>query len=237
MTAVWFTYGLDGPPLLESVAAFRRAAGPGWRVAIADEDRLPLAPETLAAAAPDIYFRTSFPRGRSLVGWPCVFGMLATMQDLAGEDGILKVDSDTLVLSLGWLDTTAPACGFMRGLHAYLSGLAYWLSADAIRTIRASLASRLTEAAASVPEDQAITAEALWRHGLAARVHSWDTGFVGSWQYTPGEPARCASKSVITFGTRVLIEGKCASQKRETMALQMARFRRSLTSTASGGSD
>lgn len=231
---VWFTYGPDGPCLVESVAAFRDAL-PNAIVAIADDAAYPVTRETLSLVAPDIRHTTDFPRRGNLNGWPAVRGILSTIRRLCretGAEGAIKIDSDTLVMDGRWLDRTAPMCGFLSGQWAYLFGLAYWLRADAAARIEQGIASRWVGENIRVPEDQTISTEAFRAYGPAVLAHSWTAGMSANWQYRDGEDQRCAGKSVVTFGAKRLAPGKCGDEKREQIALAMAKFRRSAATIA-----
>lgn len=229
--AAWFTYQLDGPCLIESVGAFRDRF-PDAVVAVADDLASPLTEETLSVIRPDLLTRTDFPRKGNLNGWPAIHGILQTLLSFcreAGADGVVKIDSDTLLVDDRWVDRSAPMCGFLSGRHAYLYGLAYWLRADAIPVIQAGLSSRWLEPGFPAPEDQCISTEAFRQFGSAILAHSWGAGMAANWQYTDGEFDRCAGRSVIHFGARRLAGGKCGSEQRERVALAMARFRAAAT--------
>jgi hypothetical protein len=230
MTALWFSFADDGPCLIESVAQFRSIA-PGWRVVIADDAKKPISDATLALVRPDRYMRTTFHRGSSLNGWEAVFGVLDTFREVA-SDGVLKVDSDTLVMNLDWLDRSSPMCGFMGGRFAAIYGMAYWMRADAIKTAQESLAGRWRDEGWQAGEDWCISCETLWHYGRECRMHTWDKGLASGWQYKDGESERCRDKSVITFGNRKMIPGKCNAEKRERVALEMAKFRRAFDTRA-----
>lgn len=228
MIGVWFTFGPDGPALIESVAAFRAAGGS--RVAIFDEQREPVADGVLDLIRPDLRQKTVWNRGRNLRGWQNVFAELAAMEIAAielGGEGVVKIDSDTLVLELDWIDPKAPMSGFMAGGEAFLFGLAYHLRVDAIRAIRASMEGRHRNPKEQVAEDRAISCEALWLYGQAVNVNGWQHGKAGGWDYgrTPEEKyQRCAA---ITFGNRNLIPGPGKPcEKREQVALAMAKYRK-----------
>mgnify|MGYP001824358138 CR=1 FL=1 len=160
MLAVWFSFGPDGPCLIESVGAFRHAAGGRGKVAVIDDAAHPLSAECLRMVEPHYYQRTDFPRGGNLRGWPCVLGMLETMASVcraANEPGCLKVDCDTLVFELNWLDREAPLCGFMSGRNAYAVGMCYWMTLETIDRVRTSFESRWLQPGWRAPEDQTIT--------------------------------------------------------------------------------
>jgi hypothetical protein len=228
MLAIWFTFGPDGPCLIESVAAFRQTAGSDALVAVIDDANHPLSTDCLQLVDPDIYRRSTFPRGGNLRGWPCVFGMLEAMASVcaqAEQPGCLKVDSDTLILGLNWLNKDAPLCGFMTGRHAYAMGMCYWLQAKTVAEIRTSFESRWLQRDWQVAEDQTITSEAIWRHGPACLLHTWDRKIAGGWQYGGTDETRFDSCEVVTFGNRRLIKGSGGNDARKHAALIMGQYR------------
>lgn len=227
MIGVWFTYGPDGPSLIESVASFRYAGG--RHVAIFDEAKNPIAPETLALIAPDYRESTTYKRGGNLRGWENVFGQLDCMERACVHfcgDGAVKIDSDTLVLDFDWIDPQAPMSGFMAGGEAFLFGLAYHLRLDAIRAIRESMLARYRSPSERIAEDRAISSEAFWLFGQAVNVTGWQHKRVGGWDYGKSPSERYANCAAITFGNRNLIPapGK-PCEKREQVALAMANYR------------
>lgn len=229
MLAIWYTFGPDGPCLIESVAAFRQSAGSLAMVAVVDDATRPLTADCLQSVNPDIYRRTTFPRGGNLRGWPCVLGMLETMSSLceeAQQPGCLKIDSDTLILGLDWLNTDAPLCGFMAGRNAYAMGMCYWLRAKTVEAIRASFEDRWLQPDWQAPEDQTITSEAIWHHGHACLLHTWGRKIAGGWQYGRTDEARFDPCKVVTFGNRRLIKDcNGRDDARNWAANEMSRYR------------
>ena len=47
-----------------------------------------------------IYKKTYFERNRNLNGLECIRGMLSCMRDIPGREPIIKIDADTLLMSL-----------------------------------------------------------------------------------------------------------------------------------------
>lgn len=227
MLAVWFAYGPDSPCLIESVAAFR-AAAPGTPVAIIDQADNPVSPAALDLIKPDHYRLTDFPRGRSLNGWSCVLGMLRTFRELLAETragGVLKIDCDTLIFSLGWLDSLAPHCGIIGGRAATAYGMAYYLRDDAVTELLASIENRWLDPAYPAPEDQVISTEALMLYGPRCRLWKWDAGIAAGWQFDGIDPA-LDGRAVLNFGNRHLIPADgCPESRRELAAVEMARYR------------
>jgi hypothetical protein len=228
MIGVWFTHGPDGPCLVESVASFRAAGGE--HVAVFDEERSPLTEDTLRAISPDLRETTSYPRGKNLRGWENIFGQLDCFDRAAsffGGDGVVKIDSDTLVFDFDWVDARAPMSGFMAGGEAFLFGLAYHIRTSTVATIRDSFTNRYRSDKDPVAEDRTISCEALWRFGQAVRVTGWDERRAGGWSYGKTPVERYANCAVVTFGNRSQIPNcKCDSDRRERMALEMANYRK-----------
>lgn len=227
MIGVWFTFGPDGPALVESVAAFRDAGG--TKVAIFDDDTNPLADSVVSHIAPDLRERTTWPRGGNLRDWPCILGELDCMERAAGQlggDAVLKIDSDTLVLSLDWIDPSAPMSGFIAGYGAHIFGMAYHLRVEAVRTVRSSMLGRHRDPDGHLNEDRAISCEAMWRFGPQIHAHTWDAKLAGGWDFGRTPPERYATCQVITFGNRhLLTDIRCPAERRERVAVEMARFR------------
>ena len=100
-----FTYAGDAE---EAVACVRcaRTALPEAVVTVVDDSAAPVPPEARRAlvAYGARYRRSSFPRCGNLRGPECVRGIIATLAGEAeDEDVIVKIDSDTPLLSGGWI--------------------------------------------------------------------------------------------------------------------------------------
>ena len=100
-----FTYAGDAQ---EAVACVRcaRTALPEAVVTVVDDSAAPVPPEARRAlvAYGARYRRSSFPRCDNLRGPECVRGIISTLAGEAeDEDVIVKIDSDTLLLSGGWV--------------------------------------------------------------------------------------------------------------------------------------
>lgn len=100
-----FTYAGDAEEALVCVQC-AAAALPEAVITVVDDSTAPAPPEARRAlvAYGARYRRSSFPRCGNLRGPECVLGIIST---LAGEaednDVIVKIDSDTLLLSGGWI--------------------------------------------------------------------------------------------------------------------------------------
>lgn len=232
MTACFFTFGPDALALVEAVTAFRSAGGKN--VAIFDDGMNPLPDSIVETIAPEMRIKTDFKRLNNLLGWPCIFGELDCMElacDRFETDRVLKIDSDTLVLNLEWIDSQSPLCGFHITGEPYIRGMAYSITRECIQGVRKALNDGWRTNSSKVEEDTVITTEALALHGPAVRRINWKEGLAGGWDFgkTPVEKyLKCA---VVTFGNRKQINCSCNNEKRERVALEMAKFRK-LTSTA-----
>lgn len=231
MTSCFFTYSKDALAIVQAVGAFRDAGGKN--VAIFDDAADPLPDHFVKSISPDLYEQTTFLRRGNLLGWPCIFGMLDCMEracDTFGSDGTLKIDSDTIVSGLGWIDTNAPMTGFHITGEPYIRGMAYHLALTAIHDIRKELAAGFRIESAKVEEDTTITTEALALYGPAVRRINWNDGLAGGWDYTGQTPVdKYLGCDVVTFGNRRRITGcGCDGEKRERVAVEMAKFRKLL---------
>ncbi len=100
-----FTYAGDAQ---EAVACVRcaRTALPEAVVTVVDDSAAPVPPEAKRAlvAHGARYRRSSFPRCGNLRGPECVRGIIATLAGGAADgDTVVKIDSDTALLSGGWV--------------------------------------------------------------------------------------------------------------------------------------
>ncbi|MFM1737855.1 hypothetical protein, partial [Akkermansia muciniphila] len=100
-----FTYAGDAQ---EAVACVRcaRTALPEAVVTVVDDSAAPVPPEARRAlvAYGARYRRSSFPRCGNLRGPECVRGIIATLAGGAADgDTVVKIDSDTALLSGGWV--------------------------------------------------------------------------------------------------------------------------------------
>lgn len=234
MTGVWFSYGPDSPALIESIASFRDAGGK--HVAIFDEKRDPIPDAVIELISPDYRESTSYNRGGNLRGWDNLFGQLDAFERAAGifgSDGVVKIDSDTVICDLDWIDPAAPMSGFMAGAEAYLFGLAYHIRIDAVRAIRDSMQNRYRSSKDKIAEDRGLSCEAFWLFGPSVHVVGWQERRAGGWEYgrTPFRQYRnCAA---VTFGNRAMIPGPGKPcEKKEIMAVEMAKFRKAISCSA-----
>lgn len=227
MTGVWFTFGPDGPALIESVAAFRDSGG--RFVSLFDDASNPLPNEIIEAIRPDLRETTTWPRCGNLRGWPCVLGELDCMEKAAAKSGaseVLKIDSDTLVFDFDWIDRKAPMSGFVAGHGFHLYGMAYHLRLDALREVRASMLGRFRNENRELNEDRAISCEAFALYGPLIRAITWDKKLAGGWQFGTVPEEKYHGCAVVTFGNRKKIQVICSKEeKRLIVAREMAGFR------------
>ena len=102
-----YTFTYDGDAQ-EAVACVRcaRTALPEAVVTVVDDSAAPVPPEARRAlvAYGARYRRSSFPRCGNLRGPECVRGIIATLAKGAADgDTVVKIDSDTALLSGGWV--------------------------------------------------------------------------------------------------------------------------------------
>lgn len=142
-----FTYSGDAQ---EAVACVRcaRTALPGAVVTVVDDANAPVLPEARRAlvAYGARYRQSRFQRCGNLRGPECVRGIISTLAGGAADaDIVVKIDSDTALLSGAWIEGMPGA-----GLDWYSSGhgsravygLAYAMSGRAARLAAAALAER-----------------------------------------------------------------------------------------------
>lgn len=100
-----FTYAGDAEEALVCVQC-AAAALPEAVITVVDDSAAPVPPEARRAlvAYGARYRRSSFPRCGNLRGPDCVRGIIATLAGGAADgDTVVKIDSDTLLLSGGWI--------------------------------------------------------------------------------------------------------------------------------------
>lgn len=142
-----FTYAGDAN---EAIACVRcaRTALPAALVAVVDDSAAPV-PENVRRAFLAYgarYRQSSFPRNGNLRGPECVRGIISTLAGgTADDDIVVKIDSDTALLSGSWIESMHGAgldwysCGYgVREAH----GLAYAMSGRAARLAAAALQER-----------------------------------------------------------------------------------------------
>lgn len=154
MTYAIFTYATDAACLDLCIRQVRRV-DPHAFIAIFDDENHPL------PTRPDCehYRRTTWPRGGNLVGIPCIIGMLSAYieaMDASGTDRIVKLDADTILLTLDGLNAPAGATGYeSHETPLYAVGPCYSLHRKTVRLIADHIYSRPWQHA-RYPEDYTI---------------------------------------------------------------------------------
>lgn len=110
-----------------------RTADPDARIFLFDDGSAPL-PKKDIPRGPDIFYKkTYFYRNGNLNGLECVRGMLSCMQDIPGKDPVIKIDSDTLLMSVAEIkkslfERRMLAGGFQCAVPFAWSGVCYWVT-------------------------------------------------------------------------------------------------------------
>lgn len=141
MTYAIFTYATDAACLAACIRQVRRV-DPRAYVAVFDDGSHPL-PERPDC---DLYRVTTWPRGGNLVGMPCVIGELSAFvesMDAAGDTHIVKIDADTMLLTLDGLQGDGDAIGYeSHETPLYAVGPCYKLSRRIVLKIASYIYSR-----------------------------------------------------------------------------------------------
>lgn len=139
-----FTYAGDSNEAIACVRCARMAL-PGAVVTVADDSAFPVPQDarTALVAYGARYCQTSFPRHGNLNGPECVRGIISTLAGGAADnDIIVKIDSDTALLSGAWIEGMPGAsldwysCG--TGARRFY-GLCYAMSGKAARLANEAL--------------------------------------------------------------------------------------------------
>ena len=94
-----FCYREDYKCLELCVGQIRRV-DPDCTIYLFDDGKAPLARKDIPRGRDIIYKKTYFERNRNLNGLECIRGMLSCMRDIPGREPIIKIDADTLLMSL-----------------------------------------------------------------------------------------------------------------------------------------
>ena len=94
-----FCYREDYKCLELCVVQIRRV-DPDCTIYLFDDGKAPLARKDIPRGRDIIYKKTYFERNRNLNGLECIRGMLSCMRDIPGREPIIKIDADTLLMSL-----------------------------------------------------------------------------------------------------------------------------------------
>ena len=198
MLGIWFTYKKDKNLLKESIRSWRKLGG---TVAVFDEHRLPME-EDIGA---DFYKRTKWNRRGNLNGWECIYGILESIVEACdefGEEGGVKIDSDTIITGTSWVDQKAPLCGFAPGFPTTCSGMAYWCRKEAAQAVLKMMNKEWLSRSNTLPEDETISHEIMYIYGQKVIAYPWGEqkkagGYVWSGEI---EPERYSKTEVLSFG-------------------------------------
>lgn len=231
IAGVWFTFDQDGEALVESVASFRKAGG--GPVCIFDEEDHPISQDVISRIKPDMMVSTG-PRGGNLNGWPAVLMILACCDDVEQAfphiAGTLKIDCDTKIRDLSWVDETKAMVGWDLGLFRFAYGCCRYLRRGVPAACVEAINSRYTFG--RIAEDQGISCEALYRFQgecllLPGRPAIAGGPRCGAWQYDIEEHliAPLAEYTVVTYGNRYQMDKSLSpEQKRAKMVEAMKGF-------------
>jgi len=212
IVGVWFVYNGQTEQLETSVNQWRKATGAP--VMFFNDAAAPL-PSEIAGSLADYTELTTWPRNRNINGWAACHGILESLSTacrITGAGHAVKIDCDTLVLATGWIDRSAPFSGFHYGQGAWAAGMAYAVSAAALRVELDAWSSWWKDETFKAPEDAVISGRLIQRYGQGCCLHDFGKGLAGSY-FADIDPARYAKVQVLTFQ-------KCRAIKpdREVMA-------------------
>mgnify|MGYP001660848279 FL=1 len=233
-----FTYSQDEEEALQCILGIR-AALPEAAITVVDDQNNPCSQafETqVTTAGGSRYMQSSFARKGNLRGPDCIRGIIDTLaEDAENQDLIVKIDSDTLLVSGNWLrEMKSSRLVYYSSGYAnpknYMErtayGVCYALKGEAVKKVKAELAQRQLEPLA--PEDLTIaqTVRDLYPSDLIYQEEPWSP------QYTDGKwagwnwwsrlvtPEKYSGFKVVTFGTMMP-----ANYPRELRALKMKELR------------
>lgn len=239
---VIFTYSKDGACAIEAAGALRDA---GFDFVLAFEDsRNQLTLETLRGLAKvATVIQSNHPNPGGQFGIECLQGILNCHRKaltMAMADYVLKVDSDTVVRDASRImraaeDGVAAAAWTWHGWE--FSGCCALISRSAVNHAVRLLANPPPWIGDRCPED--ITIGRLAAEVGEVRRFPYDPagGFCAGYRYGATTFEEYARRfDVVTFGNRHLLPGRDC-EKRERVALTMARFRRVCAGGGSASAD
>lgn len=100
-------------------------------------------------------FATDFVRNGNLIGLDALKGLIASYSYLNTD--ILKVDTDTVLLSTDWIERTAAMQGFSPSKSFSIHGSCYYLSKDTVSRIKHFIENYYQDYSNNRCEDQVIT--------------------------------------------------------------------------------
>lgn len=233
MTYTIFTYAMDEAALSVCIRQIRRVDSRAF-VAIFDDATHPLTTRPDC----DLYKLTDWPRGGNLVGMPCIIGMLSCYMeaiDAAGSDRIVKIDSDTMLLTIdGLKHADADAIGYeSHETTMYAVGPCYSLARRAVMRVANYIYSR-PWAAVRYPEDYTIFHIAM----AVLRPDEWQLypsprGLIAGISTGDAEEAELLARSNLHFvhcGEPEIVKGQRRRRVRADVAKAMLNLETALTS-------
>ena len=155
---------------LEQIRSIDRAA----QFYLFDDAAKPLFPAQVPAGNDISYKITYFARRGNLNGLECVRGMLGCMLDIPGDDPVIKIDADTLLMDPAEIirslkDRGKVAGGMQCSVPLAWAGCCYWLTRPAIKAALELLARREwpENARQEYPEDETISKILLYLYGAS----------------------------------------------------------------------
>ena len=158
LAALILCYEHDASLLEGCVKQLRAVMGEQLVIVVADDAAAPMSHEQVPAGVE--YLQTTFPRGGSLRGLPCVRGILSLIKGLCeqlGVEGIVKVDADVLVTGCEWLAGDDDFIGFEGSSVGSALGMLYYMSARAADLMLEGSMSWAWSHDADVAEDTAMS--------------------------------------------------------------------------------
>ena len=118
-----------------------------------------------------------------------------------GEEGAVKIDSDTVVTGTSWVKEGAPLCGFCPGIYLICRGFAYWCRKDAADEAIKAIEGRW-HSKDIYGEDQLITSEMMHLYGQGVKIYHWhQQRFAGGISWGKRNNLDLFSEAeVVTFG-------------------------------------
>lgn len=149
-----------------------RQADPDCRIYLFDDGAAPLLKKHIPKGKDIIYKKTYFQRRGNLNGLECVRGMLSCMQDIPGSDPVIKIDADTLLMSIAEIkkslfERRMLAGGYQCSVPFAWSGVCYWVTRRFIRDALDVLVTREfpDRHDQTYPEDVTVSMLALYLYG------------------------------------------------------------------------
>lgn len=165
-----FCYREDYKCLELCVGQIRRV-DPDCTIYLFDDGKAPLARKDIPRGRDIIYKKTYFERNRNLNGLECIRGMLSCMRDIPGREPIIKIDADTLLMSLeeirkSLLERRKLAGGYQCAVPFAWSGVCYWVTRKFISDALDVLVTReFPTRNQDYPEDVTVSRLALYLYG------------------------------------------------------------------------